>query len=189
MRIATAALLALAFAGSAQAATYTMDPAHTFPQFEIRHLMFSMMHGQFNHTSGTITMDRKKALGSVEATIDVNSLDTGDAARDKDLKSPLFFDAAKYPTMTYKSTKVIYHGRDRATVEGDLTLHGVTRPVTLQVTRIHCGISPILKKEVCGFDAVGRLKRSDFGMKAYLPVIPDKVKLVINTDAVEDSPQ
>ena len=186
MRIATAALLVLAFAGSAQAATYTMDTAHTYPQFEIRHLAFSTLHGQFNHTTGSITMDREKNLGAVEATIDVNSLDTGDAARDKDLKSPLFFDATKYPTMTYKSTKVIFHGRDRATVEGDLTLHGVTRPVALQVTRIHCGVSPIIKKEVCGFDAVGELKRSDFGMKAYLPVIPDKVRLIINTDAVKD---
>ncbi len=186
MRIATAALLALAFADSAQAAAYTMDPAHTYPQFDIRHLDFSTLHGQFNHTTGSITMDRKKNLGSVEATIDVNSLATGDAARDKDLKSPQFFDAAKYPTMTYKSTKVIFHGRDRATVEGDLTLRGVTRPVALQVTRIHCGTSPIIKKEVCGFDAVGELKRSDFGMKAYLPVIPDKVRLIINTDAVKE---
>lgn len=186
MRIATAALLTLALAGSAQAAVYKMDPAHTYPQFEIRHLVFSTLHGQFNQTRGSITMDRKKGLGSVETTIDVNSLDTGDAARDKDLKSPLFFDAAKYPTMTYQSTKVIFHGRDRATVEGDLTLHGVTRPVALRVTRIHCGVSPIIKKEVCGFDAVGELKRSDFGMKAYLPAIPDKVRLIINTDAVKD---
>lgn len=187
MRIATAALLALALAGSAQAATYTMDPAHTYPQFDIRHLDFSTLHGQFNQTRGTITMDREKGLGSVEATIDVNSLDTGNATRDKDLKSALFFDADKYPTMTYKSTKVLFEGKDKATVEGNLTLHGVTQPVTLHVTRIHCGISPILKKDVCGFDAVGELKRSEFGMKAYLPVIPDNVRLIINTDAIKES--
>ncbi len=186
MRIVTAALMALALAGSAHAATYTMDSAHTYPQFEIRHLAFSTLHGQFNHTTGTITMDRKAGLGSVQATIDVDSLDTGFAKRDEDLKSAAFFDVAKYPTMTYQSTKVIFHGKDRATVEGKLTLHGVTKPVTLHVTRIHCGINPIMKKEVCGFDAVGELKRSDFGIKTYLPVIPDQVRLIINTDAVKD---
>jgi polyisoprenoid-binding protein YceI len=170
-----------------QAATYTLDPAHTYPQFEIHHLSFSTLHGQFNHTEGKITMDREKNLGSVDATIDVKSLDTGFAKRDEDLLAAPFFDAAQFPAMTYKSTKVTYQGKDKATMQGDFTLHGVTRPLTLHVTRISCGMNPIMKKNVCGFDAWGEIKRSDFGMKTYVPIIPDQVKIVINSDAVEES--
>jgi polyisoprenoid-binding protein YceI len=169
------------------AASYTLDPAHTYPQFEIHHLFFSTLHGQFNHTAGKVIMDRKNDLGAVEATIDVKSLDTGFAKRDEDLLDASFFDAAHYPTITYKSTKVLYQGKDRATVRGDFTLHGVTKPLILHVTRISCGMNPIMKKNVCGFDAWAEIKRSDFGMKTYLPVIQDKVKLVINSDAIEES--
>lgn len=177
----------MALAVSAQAATYTLDPSHTYPQFEIRHLAFSTLHGQFNQSAGKITMDRNRNLGAVEATVQVGSLDTGNPKRDADLVTAQFFDAVNYPTMTYKSTKVIYQGKDRATVEGNLTLHGETKPVTLHVTRISCGLNPILKKPVCGFDAWAQIRRSDFGMKAYVPAIPDEVKLIINSDAVEDS--
>ena len=177
----------LALSISAQAATYTIDPAHTYPQFEIRHLAFSTLHGQFNQTAGKITMDREKKLGSVEATIQIGSLDTGMPKRDADLLAAQFFDSTIYPTMTYKSTKVSYQGKDRATVEGNLNLHGKSKPVTLHVTRISCGLNPILKKPVCGFDAWAEIKRSDFGINAYVPAIPDEVKLTINSDAVEDS--
>jgi polyisoprenoid-binding protein YceI len=186
MRMIIALLLA-SLAVSAQAATYTLDPAHTYPQFEIRHLVFSTLHGQFNQTAGKITMDREKNLGSVEATIQVGSVDTGMPKRDADLVAAPFFDAASHPTMSYKSSKVSYQGKDKATVEGSLTLRGVTKPVTLHVTRISCGMNPILKKPVCGFDAWAQVKRSDFGMTAYVPAIPDEVKLTINSDAVEDS--
>lgn len=188
MRMTIAPLLAsLVLAAPAQAATYTLDAAHTYPQFEIRHLAFSTLHGQFNQTSGKITMDREKNLGSVEATIQVGSVDTGMPKRDADLVAAPFFDAANHPTMSYKSSKVSYQGKDKATVEGSLTLRGVTKPVTLHVTRISCGMNPILKKPVCGFDAWAQVKRSDFGMTAYVPAIPDEVKLIINSDAVEES--
>ena len=180
-------LVSLIGSVSAQAATYALDPAHTYPQFEIRHLAFSTLHGQFNQTAGKITMDREKSLGALEATIQVRSLDTGHAKRDEDLLAAPFFDAAQYPTMSYKSTKVSYQGKDRATVEGNLTLRGVSKPVTLHVTRISCAMNPIMKKPVCGFDAWAQIKRSDFGMNTYVPVIPDEVKLVLNSDAVEDS--
>ncbi|MGH8225479.1 MAG: YceI family protein [Gammaproteobacteria bacterium] len=179
---AIAALLLLA-APAAFAATYKIDSAHSFPQFEIRHLDFSLLHGQFNHTTGTITMDRAKKLGSVNATIAVDSIDTGYAQRSKDLLAPSFFDAAKYPTMTYRSTKVVYHGKDAASVYGNLTMKGVTKPVTLKVTRIHCAKNPFGAGERCGFDATADIKRSDFGVSADLPVIPDAVHLVINVDA------
>lgn len=180
-------LVFLILVAPVQAKTYTLDPAHTYPQFEIYYLLLSTVHGQFNHVEGRITMDREKNLGSVDVTIDVKSLYTGSAKRDEDLLSESFFDAAKFPAMSFKSTLVAYQGRDSATAEGNFTLHGVTRPLTLHVTRISCDMSPILKKNVCRFDSWGKIKRSDFGMKSYLPLIQDEVKLIINADAVEES--
>jgi len=168
----------------ALAASYKIDSAHTYPQFEIRHLKFSMLHGQFNHTTGTITMNRGKQMGSVDVTIDVNSIDTGDKQRNKDLLAPSFFDAAKYPTITYQSTKVTYHGKDSATVNGKLTVKGQTRPVALQVTRIHCGPDPFSDGTRCGFDASAKINRTDFGVSGDPGMIPDTVYLVINADAV-----
>ncbi len=168
----------------ASAATYRIDSAHTYPQFDIRHLQFSMMHGQFNHTTGTITMNRAKHIGIVDVTIDVRSIDTGDTQRNKDLLAPSFFDADKYPTITYHSTKVVYHGKSAATVRGNLTIKGHTRPVTLKVTRIHCAANPLGKGTRCGFDAKARINRMQFGVSGEPGVIPDSVYLVINTDAV-----
>ncbi|MGH8127447.1 MAG: YceI family protein [Gammaproteobacteria bacterium] len=174
----------LAVPALAQAATYQIDSAHTFPQFEIRHLSFSMLHGQFNHTTGTITMNRAKHLGSVNVTIDVGSIDTGNDQRNKDLLAPSFFDVQKYPTMTYHSTKVVYHGKDAATVYGKLTLKGRTKPVTLMVTRIHCAKNPLGSGTRCGFDASATINRTTFGVSGDKGFIPNKVYLTINSDAV-----
>lgn len=171
----------------ALAATYKIDSAHTYPQFEIRHLQFSMLHGQFNHTTGTITMNRAQHMGSVDVTIDVTSIDTGDAQRNKDLLAPSFFDAAKYPTITYHSTRVEYHGKDAATVYGKLTIKGHTRPVKLRVTRIHCGPDPFSNGQRCGFDARARIDRTRFGVSGDPKMIPDAVHLVINADAVSSA--
>lgn len=181
-RLILAFLLAAPIA--AQAATYQIDSAHTFPQFEIRHLQFSMLHGQFNHTTGTITMNRAKHMGSVNVTIDVSSIDTGNARRDKDLMAPSFFDAKKYPAITYHSTKVVYRGKDAATVHGKLTIKGHTRPVELKVMRIHCGPNPFGGGTRCGFDASATIDRTNFGVSGDPGMIPDTVYLVINCDAV-----
>jgi len=177
----------VALPAMAQAATYQIDSAHTFPQFEIRHLNFSMLHGQFNHTTGTITMNRAKQMGSVDVTIAVDSIDTGNAQRDKDLQAPSFFDAAKYPTITYKSTKVVYRGKDAATVYGKLTIKGHTHPVDLKVMRIHCASNPFGGGTRCGFDASATIDRTDFGVSGDPGMIPDTVYLVINSDAVSKS--
>lgn len=177
----------LVIAPVAFATTYRIDPAHSFPQFEIRHLQFSMLHGQFNQTSGTLTMDRAKGTGSLDVTVRIDSIDTGNARRDKDLMAPDFFDAAKYPTMTYRSTRVVFADKDRATVYGKLTLRGVTRPLTLNVTRIHCASNPFGPGERCGFDAVGKLSRSAFGVSGDAKMIPDTVYLRLNADAVSET--
>jgi polyisoprenoid-binding protein YceI len=184
-RLLCAMLLAVPVLASG--ATYQIDSAHTYPQFDIRHHQFSMLHGQFNHTTGTITMDRAAHLGSVDVSIDVRSLDTGYAQRDKDLMAPSFFDAEKYPTITYKSTEVSYHGKDAATVLGNLTIKGHARPVTLKVTRIHCAANPFGGGTRCGFDAEAKINRSEFGVSGGAGSIPDTVHLVINAEAVSVS--
>jgi polyisoprenoid-binding protein YceI len=187
MHITVAPLLAsLVLVSAAQAGTYTLDPIRTTPRFEIYNLALFTVSGQFNESSGTITMDRDKGLASVDATIQVSSLTTGIAKRDEDLLGPQFFDAARFPTMGFQSGRVSYLSNDTATVEGSFTLHGITRPVTLHVTRIQC--SPTLpdKKEVCSFDSWTKIRRSDFGIKAYLPLIADEVKLMIDSEAIED---
>lgn len=168
----------------AAAAVYQLNPPHTYPQFEIRHLVFSLIHGQFNRTRGYLSMDRAKGEASAYVKIWVRSLDTGYVPRDRDLMAPAFFDAARYPYIYFHSTGVRFEGRHRAILKGNLTMRGVTHPIALQVTRIHCAVSPLNQKRVCGFDAQGSLERSWFGIDGFLPVLPDHVRLIINSDAV-----
>lgn len=167
---------------NANAANYDLDPGHTYPYFEVSHLGFSTMRGRFNTTSGKFSMDIEKGTGSVEIEIDVASIDTAHEKRDKHLRSPDFFNAAEFPKMTYKSTKVSINKDNTAVVEGNLTIMGVTKPVSLKVDKISCGVHPFNKKEVCGFNATGMLKRSDFGMKYGLPGIGDEITLLIEAE-------
>ena len=135
MKHVLAAFLALAPAlGLAEASTWTMDPMHTHASFTVRHLVISNVRGDFKKLSGTVKMDEKDfTKSSVEVAIETASIDTRIAKRDEDLRSENFFDAAKYPTITFKSTKIAKAGKDRLEVTGDLTMHGVTKPVTLDV--------------------------------------------------------
>lgn len=182
----TAALLAAAVAFPAAAAdSYTIDPSHTYPSFEINHLGFSNMRGTFQTTSGKITIDPGKG-GSIEATIDVASVNTGFAKRDEHLRSPDFLDVAKYPTMTFKSSKLKFNGTALASAEGDLTLHGVTKPVTLTITNFNCANHPMTKKPACGANATTTIKRSDFGVSTFVPAISDEVKISIEIEASKD---
>ncbi|MGD8567073.1 MAG: YceI family protein [Gammaproteobacteria bacterium] len=182
----TTALMALSFmATSVFAASYTIDPAHTFPRFKINHLGFSTMMGQFNSTKGTLTYDQDKGTGSVDISIDANSIFTAHEKRDKHLRSPDFLNTAEFPDITYKSTKAnIKNGK--GTVEGKLTMKGVTKPVTLTVTSMKCGANPFNKKPTCGFDATAKIKRSDFGVKYGLPAISDEMELLIEVEAVKN---
>ncbi|MDH5327381.1 MAG: YceI family protein [Gammaproteobacteria bacterium] len=187
VRLSTVLGLLLAMvSANAFSAGYTIDPAHTYPHFKISHLGFSTMLGRFNVSSGKLTMDRAKGTGSVEIEVDVNSIDTGHAKRDKHLRSPDFFNVAEFPKMTFKSTKVNIKKDNSAVVKGNLTLMGITKPITLNVKSINCGVHPFSKKDVCGFDATGSFKRSDFGMKYGLPAIGDDVTLIIEAEAGKD---
>jgi polyisoprenoid-binding protein YceI len=172
---------------SAQAAdSYTIDSRHTFPFFEVNHLGFSTQRGRFNKSAGKIMLDTAAKSGSVELTIDSGSIDMGIDKWDEHMKSPDFFDAAKHPTITFKSTKVNFDGDKVVGAAGDLTLLGVTKPVTLALSGFRCGEHPMLKKIVCGIDASTTIKRSDFGMKYGIPAIGDEVKLSVPVEAIKD---
>lgn len=167
-----AALLTVG-ASAAQAAesTYMLDPSHTYPSFETDHFGgVSIWRGKFNKSSGSFTIDTAAKKGSVDVTIDMTSADIGNAALDAELKGDKFFDAAKFPTATFKGNKVKFNGTTPVEVDGELTLHGVTKPLTLKINSYKCFTNPMLKKEVCGSDSIATFSRADFGIdygKAY----------------------
>jgi polyisoprenoid-binding protein YceI len=181
-----AILIAASLPLAAHAESYTVDPAHTYPHFSISHLGFSTMQGRFDKTSGKITLDRAAKSGSVDITIEAASVSTGFAKRDEHLKSPDFFNAAEFPSITYKSSAVKFKGDTPATVEGNLTMLGVSKPVTLTIDAFKCGTNPMNKKEECGAAASGQFKRSDFGMKYGLPGVGDDIKLEFEVEAYKD---
>jgi polyisoprenoid-binding protein YceI len=181
---AALAVTAVSFPALA-ADTLTIDPAHTYPNFTISHLGFSTMHGRFGNSSGTIVMDRKGNTGSVDVKIVAASIDTGFQKRDDHLRSPDFLNVKEFQEVTYKSTKVTFQGASNATVEGNLTMLGVSKPVTLQVTNIKCGPHPMNKKEMCGFNGTAKIKRSDWGIKFGLPAIGDEMALDIEVEATK----
>jgi len=188
-------LAAAAFPLCANAApeSFTIDPYHTFPNFTIDHLGVSTIYGRFNKTTGKFTMDPAAKTGSVELSIDTASVDTGDndkgsraRSRDEHLRSADFFNAAEFPKMTYKSTAVAFSGDQPASIDGNLTLLGVTKPVKLTVERFKCNPATATAKERCGGNATGKIKRSDFGMKTGIPSIADEVTLLIGFEGLKD---
>jgi polyisoprenoid-binding protein YceI len=166
--------------------SYTVDPFHTFPHFTINHLGFSTMHGRFDKSSGKVTLDRAAKNGSVEIAIETASVSTGYVKRDEHLRSPDFFNAAEFPNITFKSTAMHFKGDVPASVDGNLTISGVTKPVTLTIDEFNCGTNPMNKKDECGAAASAQIKRSDFGVKYGLPAIGDDVKLVFEIEAIKN---
>ncbi|MDX8386259.1 MAG: YceI family protein [Gallionella sp.] len=179
--------LALSLPLSAIAAdNYTIDPAHTFPNFTISHLGFSTMHGRFGETSGTVTLDRAAKKGSIDISVKTASINTGHAKRDKHLRSPDFFNAAEFPTITYKSIAMHFNGDTPSMVDGNLTISGVSKQVRLTIDSFKCGVHPMNKKNICGANATTHIKRSDFGINYGLPAIGDDVNLVFEIEAVKN---
>lgn len=166
IRTVVAAVAALtALPALAQPVSYTLDPSHTYPSFEADHFGgVSVWRGKFKKSEGKVVLDRAAKTGSVEVSIDMASVDTGNAALDKHLQGAEFFDTAKYPTAVFKGTQFKFDGDRPVAVDGTLTLHGVTRPVTLTLDSFKCFINPMLKREVCGADAKAEFNREDFGI-------------------------
>ncbi len=184
---AIALLLATSLPLAAHAAeSYTADPAHTYALFSVSHFGYSTMHGRFDKSSGKVTLDRAAKNGTVDITIEAASISTGFAKRDEHLKSPDFFNAAEFPTITYKSDSIKFKGDSPVSVEGKLTLLGVTKPVTLAIDAFKCGPNPMSKKEECGAAATAQIKRSDFGMKSFLPGVGDDIKMEFEIEAYKD---
>jgi len=183
--LATVALAFMLPVGANAATTsYTLDPNHTNILFHANHFGFSNPSGHFGIKDGTLVLDDKDPTKStINVTIDVTSLLTGVPKLDEHLKSKDFLEAEKFPTATFKSTKVEVTGGDTAKVTGDFTLHGVTKPVTLDVKLNKQGEHPMTHKQAVGFTASTELKRSEFGVNAYVPNVSDEIKLDIETEA------
>jgi polyisoprenoid-binding protein YceI len=181
------AILGITLAAPSLAAdAYTIDPNHTHPSYEISHSGWSVQRGRFDKVSGKIVLDRAAKSGSVDVTIDAASVSTGVPRLDEHLKSEDFFNVAKYPSVIFKSKKVVFNGDKPVSVDGEITLLGVTKPLTLVVSAFQCAPNQYLKKEVCGADATGAIKRTEFGMSKFAPGLGDDVRLVINVEAIKD---
>ena len=180
---ASATIATSAFAAD----TYAIDPDHTYPSFEADHMGISILRGKFNKSSGTIVLDRAAKTGTIDITIDANSLDFGHDKLNTHAKSADMFDVAKFPNATYKSKSITFKGDVPASVEGELTLHGVTKPVTLTINKFKCIMHPMLKREVCGADASAEFNRSDFGINFGLPRFAPGVKLAIEVEAIKQN--
>ena len=178
--------IALLPVNSVLAANYTIDPGHTYVSFAINHLGFSTMRGKFNEQSGTMQYDPASKKASVTIEIDAASIDTGHDKRDEHLRSPDFLNAVENPTITFKSTSTDWSGDKLTAVTGDLTVLGVTKSVTLKVSSINCGEHPFNKKQVCGFDAEGSIKRTDYGVNYGAPAIGEVMDLQIEVEAFKD---
>lgn len=172
------------------AGTYQLDPSHTDVLVQWTHFGFSQPSAQFGISEGTLTWNADDvSKSSVQVTIPVTAIDTFVDKLDEHLKSGDFFDAAKFPNATFKSTSVAAAGPNKFTVTGDLTIKDITKPVTLDVTLNGAGEHPMLKKQAIGFSATATLKRTDFGVGAYAPNVSDDVQLRITTEGtLADAP-
>jgi polyisoprenoid-binding protein YceI len=191
-KTAFAIAIALTVPVLAHADTWHIDPAHTNVEFTVRHMMISNVKGQFQKTTGTITVDGNDPTSAkIDATIDASSIDTRVERRDADLKSPNFLDVAKYSTITFKSTKIEAAGPGNWKVTGDLTLHGVTKPVVLDVESSGKPIHDPMGNTRAGASATTKIKRTDFGL-TYNKVLEsggvmvgDEIAISIDVEAIK----
>ena len=176
-----------ATAGAFAADTYVIEPNHTYPSFEADHMGgLSVWRGKFTNTSGSITLDRKAKTGTVDITIDASTIDFGHAKMNEHAKSADMFDVAKFPTATYKSKSITFKGDTPVSVDGELTLHGVTKPVKLTINQFKCIQHPMFKREACGADATASFNRSDFGIDYGVQMgFNPTVKLAIQVEALK----
>jgi polyisoprenoid-binding protein YceI len=186
-RLITTLALSTAAVAPALAApvSYGVEPNHTFPRFSYTHLGFTTQQSRFDKTTGTVVYDKEGRAGSVDITIDTRSVSTGSALFNQHIQAEDFLDTANHPSVTFKSTKVNFDGDKPVSIEGDLTMKGVTKRVTLTVTRFLAAPHPIQKKDTIGADAYTIVKRSDFNMGKYAPAVSDEVRIDIAIEALK----
>jgi polyisoprenoid-binding protein YceI len=181
--------LLIGSAALAAPVTYQIDPAHTYPSFEADHFGgVSNWRGKATKTSGTIILDQAAKSGTVDITVDAASIDFGHAKLNEHAKSPELFDVAKYPTITFKGTFARFKGDSPTEVDGQISMHGVTKPLKMTLNQFKCIQNPMLKKEVCGADASATLDRSQFGIDYGVKYgFKMEVKLQIQVEAIRAS--
>ena len=184
-RIATA----LVFGGSLASAVaapvnYSVDSSHTFPRFSYSHFGYSTQLSSFSKTTGNVVFDAEAKKGSVDIVIDMKSVNTGFADFNEHIQAEDFLDTAKFPQATFKSTKVIFEGDKPQRIEGQLTIKGVTKPVTLTVTSFQAMPHPMKKKPALGANAFTVIKRSEFNAGKYAPYVGDEVRIDIAIEAI-----
>ncbi len=186
-KLSTALLLAAAFTAPALAApeTFVLDANHTYPRFSYNHLGYSVQMSRINKTTGTVVFDKAAKTGSVDIVIDTKSIDTGSKLFDEHIQGEDFLDTTKFPTATFKSTKVNFEGDKPVSVEGNLTLKGVMKKVVLTVTSFLAMPHLMQKKDAIGANAHTVVKRTDFNMGKYAPNVGDEVRIDIALEAVK----
>ena len=186
--LAAAAILSIAATAPALAApeTYVVDGSHTFPRFSYSHLGFSTQLSRFNKTTGKVVFDKAAKTGSVDIEIDAKSVDTGSTLFNEHIQGEDFLDTAKFPTATFKSTKVLFKGDKPAKIQGELTIKGVTKSVILTVTSFQAMPHPMQKKDAIGANATTTIKRSEFNAGKYAPHVGDEVRIDIAIEAIKD---
>ena len=184
-----AALAALVAAPVAAQETYVIDPAHSKPVYEVRHMGYSLQRGTLGRASGKVTLDRAAKKGTVDLTLDLAGVSTGDPRLDAAIKGEKFFNVEKFPTATFRAANVVFDGDRVVAVDGELTMIGVTKPVKLDVVDFVCGDNPFNKKPMCGGNAQATIRRSEWGMTANLPLAPaDEVRLLIPFEGYRELP-
>jgi len=186
-QLTAALLLASAVAAPALAApeTFVVDGTHTFPRFSYSHFGFSTQLSHFNKTTGKVVLDKAAKTATVDIEIDTKSVDTGYATFNEHIQGEDFLDTAKYPTATFKSSKVVFEGDKPIAIEGLLTLKGVTKPVTLTVSSYKAMPHPMMKKDAIGANAWTVVKRSEFNAGKYAPNVGDEVRIDIAIEAIK----
>jgi len=182
------AMFVATFSISAFAApeTYILDKNHTFPRFSYNHLGYSTQLSRFNKTTGKVVLDRAARTGSVDVEIDMKSVDTGSSEFDEHIQGEDFLDTVKYPTAAFKSTRVKFEGDKPVAIEGNLTIKGITRPVTLAVNSFQAMPHPMAKKDALGANASTTIRRTEFNAGKYAPFVGDEVTISIAIEAFKE---
>lgn len=180
-----ATLAAVSLSVQAAPESFTVDASHTAPYFAYSHHGLSNQNHRFDRTSGQIVLDHENKTASVDITIDATSVNTGFAMFNQHIQGADFFDTAKHPGITFKSTRVSFEGDKPVSIDGNLTIKGITRPVTLTVNHFQLKPHPMTKKDAIGANAVAKIRRSDFNMGKYAPSVSDEVTLSIAVEAMK----
>lgn len=182
--LATAVTALMSAPVMADPVTYTVDDSHTFADFSYNHMGLSQQLNTFDNASGTVVLDLDAKTGEVDITIDTKSVNTGHEGFNGHIQGEEFLDTEQFPTATFKSTKVIFEGDTPTAVEGELTIKGITKPITFEITHFNAMPHPMLKKPAMGANATANILRSDFNADKFAPGVSDEVTLTLSVEAI-----